>query len=1367
MQKVKWGIQRARQNHAMVVSLPNFKETYTVLEIFAGRATMTQVARNRAGWRAMDPVDLYYGYDIRNAHTRLRIMEAIRENKPDLVTLSPRCGPWSQFQRLNPNIDQIMLDRKADLPLWRFTREVWDEQTKHGRLVLTENPAQSEALNLDFMKDRPQLHRAKVPQCAFGLKDVISGKPHQKYTALDVNDYYMCEGLMHGAVCNHKPEEHQAIEGSVFYEGHSQRRSALAARWTQEFCHHMLDAAEYAWEKCEDEAPRKLSDGRQVHALHHALPVEPLPTPEGELRRQLEKADWRGGQYDYVFFEGNARQGPYKIRQALAHLHVVLGHPSADRLKRMLQIAGCSSVVLKTAEGLQCQICQAVRPPGAEPKVSGQRPTRFGEKVLSDSFYVWDIADERYNVTHLLDGLTEYHVGIVSKQPSASVSAELLQNRWCAVFGPPDVLQTDGGKEYEEVVQRLGRALDFRHEVVPPGAKWRQGQVERHGAVVKLMMMRTIAAHQVKGLEDLKLVAAACFSAKNRLCNKMGMSPMQAVTGRDVAVPTSIMDQLCSGQLKLAMNAALDEKEALRKAERIRAAAVDSFNWIDSNEVIRKGLHARSRPPKLEMILEGSTVYVHQPPPHRRGQPRRLQDHVSWDGPGIVVCVERQQNVPNRIWVRIRGKVRSFPLEKVRMATPDEMLGSRFIVSMLDQMADEIRMGKLQLEEPRPDPLPAGHRQRQERAIMEEEEKSDEEMRQGAAQADPYPKADGDRARQLRRMELLNDVPASVRSSLSSGSSGPALVRRLQSDERSQMMQEDDEEDELMETREEGVEPSGMQFAQKKQLFEDFSKKKQKPSTLMEANLRSGAPKATTRVKNIRKLIQKSRQTPAVQKARRERMDREEAASLVCFAEACEKDDFEQAWAVACQEWEIQEAFWTQPEPRTWAQCEVQEKINTQQREHQQAIAGAGVLDKTKIEEAAGFQKVVTGKARLEYQWGQLSQEWKEAFKEPLIKAIKIYFDHDAMEGVSRDKVIDPKRILSSRFVLTNKGGGKLETAILKGRLVLGGHRDPDVGKFPTLAPTAAALAHNLINFISVQMGWVVHYEDVSSAFLQGKHLPREREIYVRIPKGYPDYIEHYIRSKLGATMRDDLMRLTKGGFGLPESPRLWYLEYKETLQQCSMRELDLLPGVFVAHHPDGKLRALACIHVDDTRYCGDASSEEIWKQVHQCLNFGEVRKATDGWVKFCGRWERQNPQTLEFEYSMDEYSKGLQKMRTLESYRLDPKEVIEDEKMLDKGEITAEEYTHGKKKHKKNPSGLSGEQRLAMSSILGQLNWMARQGRFDLSYGVSHVQQLMAREPGEALEFLNKVIYRARQPMTQVIRKLKDWENLRGVVSQ
>ena len=57
------------------------------------------------------------------------------------------------------------------------------------------------------------------------------------------------------------------------------------------------------------------------------------------------------------------------------------------------------------------------------------------------------------------------------------------------------------------------------------------------------------------------------------------------------------------------------------------------------------------------------------------------------------------------------------------------------------------------------------------------------------------------------------------------------------------------------------------------------------------------------------------------------------------YAESCEKSDSEQAWRGARQEWELQEAFWTQPE----------EKIK--QREHRQDVARARVVDKKKIEE--------------------------------------------------------------------------------------------------------------------------------------------------------------------------------------------------------------------------------------------------------------------------------------------------------------------------------------------------------------------------------------------------------------------------------
>ena len=93
-----------------------------------------------------------------------------------------------------------------------------------------------------------------------------------------------------------------------------------------------------------------------------------------------------------------------------------------------------------------------------------------------------------------------------------------------------------------------------------------------------------------------------------------------------------------------------------------------------------------------------------------------------------------------------------------------------------------------------------------------------------------------------------------------------------------------------------------------------------------------------------------------------------------------------------------------------------------------------------------------------------------------------------------------------------------------------------------------------------------------------------------------PDKPVHIIREVFGAECRDELVKLTKGGFGLPESPRLWYLEYKKTLVSLGGVELRLLPGFFVFYNERGGLRAMACSHVDDTRYAGDATSPQIWK---------------------------------------------------------------------------------------------------------------------------------------------------------------------------
>ena len=416
-------------------------------------------------------------------------------------------------------------------------------------------------------------------------------------------------------------------------------------------------------------------------------------------------------------------------------------------------------------------------------------------------------------------------------------------------------------------------------------------------------------------------------------------------------------------------------------------------------------------------------MYVHDPPPSRRGQGKRLQDHSSWDGPALVVCVERNRNVPNRVWVRLRSKVKSFPLEKIRMATPDEMLGSHYIVQILDDMAEDIKQGNLLVED-QPESRGKVH-PREEIWDPEELEKLDDEQ---AAK----------RIKQVRRQGLLDDVPAPIRQATSSESSSCVLGRRLDSQERLELLREDDEELVPGKAPPSGgapqatpaqastvsssaeskwpedspvKEPSHMRFQEKRKLFEDFAKKKGRPSALTEAQLRSGMEQANSNVRNFKKIIRKGK-LAAQKVVRKGRMEREEAHSMVMYV-TDEASETERMWQEACEQQQLQEVFWAQ-----------QPEVETEARKMAVAVQG-------QHKQEAEAAKIVTGKARLEYDWKQLTSEWKDAYREPLLKAIRIYFDHQALEGVPNDQVVDARRILTTRFVLTNKGGAELDEAVL------------------------------------------------------------------------------------------------------------------------------------------------------------------------------------------------------------------------------------------------------------------------------------------------------------------------------------------------
>lgn len=1415
-QQMKKAVLCALAVLALVQGVGKWETKYTVLEVFAGKATITSVALTREGWKAYEPVDILLGgtsHDLANKKNREALLEAVRRWEPDLVVMTPPCGPWSLWPNQAADMEALAEKRRLQLPFWKLVADIWEEQTKHGRLAMTEQPETSEALNLSYMLNRKEVHRVIVDQCQFGLKDPVSHLFYRKATALDVNNKMWADQLAQVKRCNHAPSQHEQVKGTVKYEGQWHKRSELAGRWPAALASHVLSTAEKVLSGTLSPQPERIKlhepcggDQWFVHA------VEEVVTPEEALRNQLKEIG--GERYDFVTFEGQARALPRRIRSMLAHLHVTMGHLSNERLARMLSLAGGSRQILLGVHNMRCQVCAMVKPPSSKPQVSYNKPSNFNQRISGDCFHVWDIKNLRYTICHFIDELTDYQVGDITFDPISEWTARVLRDKWYGVFGTPDVLVTDGGKEFCGALARLNDMCGVQHEVVPDQAKWRMGHAERHGALVKIIMMKIITALRIETMEEMKWTLTYALAAKNRMCNAGGMSPLQAVTGRNSPLPASLMAQLYSGKMKFRLNQELTRDEALRRAERIRAAAVEACHWVDAHEGLRKALNARSRPPKFEGLKEGTCVYVYEPPTSRKGLARRMQDDVSWNGPGVIVCVEKDQNIPHRVWVRIRSKVKAYPLEKIRLATADEMVSAEFIVGALREVEGELEEGRLkvveqervkdtrreqrmkQLKDGRKSPAAAPTTPAQAKALAspstpaaaapktpaqtkalvspstpaaaapktpvqtkvqppvmkqvptahggrtEEPPPSPDELemtlmelaRHRSAVEEPRPKAKKQTpsaaiapGRKTEEPRPGRGAPHTAQAQASASAAAPSQPHEVavppsltssEDDEAARQrwearreMQHDvpqalrRDKKGALEEEEEEVEPHLLPFVKKQKLFQDMQGKKGEASTMAQAELRSELEDMWRKLKVTRKRMRWAEKEIGRRKASK--------AKHSIFHVAWDIDTFQQKESrlkemqQLLQEAEVFGAQWRNGNG-AWEEEILRQKKERIEAEQQMSVE---------------ISQVITGKQRLEYQWNKLDAAWQAAYQQPLLKAVRVYFEHEALEGVKEDAMIDPRKILNSRFVLTNKGEENLEGAELKARWILGGHKDPELGNHPTLAPTSSLLGHNLLNFVAVQMGWTVYYEDVSAAFLQGKPLPREREVYVRLPGGYPEYVKDEIRKLLGAGFRVDLLRLLKGGFGLAESPRLWYLEYKATLKELGLWELKLVPGMFRAFHPNGELRAVVCIHVDDTRYAGDSTAQELWDELHKRLKFGALRKATDGWQKFCGRWERQDPQTFEFYYSMNEY--------------------VKKNPEISKGTI---EF---------NGKVLTESIKKEIGSLLGQISWAGRQGRPDLMYGVSHCQQLAGLGDPEAIVWLKRLLQRARQSMEIKISQL------------
>jgi len=702
---IQAGVQRALRTHQRIYNVVKMKyKRWSLMEIFAGRATLSEMAHESERWDVLPPQDVLYGLDLTSEEHQQMLKDVIDAQKPEVITLSPPCGPWSSWQRMRKRKDILSALRREHMPFWEFVMWVWSYQTTNGRLVVLEQPAQSDALKMPLMGRRPHVYQQVVHMCKLGLVDQESGRPHKKPTAIQMNHPCINSTAFPPVVCDHKPGEHQPIEGSVSLPDPngtgrhvSIRRSTLASRWSEEFCQWLLTGLESALEESAQKIVVPLHAQVPPNRIWETVPAEVEPTPEGQLRQHMKMVD-NGTRYEYINFAGGAALLHRTIRSTLAHLHVSLGHIPNEKLQRMLQLNGAQAEIVQAVKQLQCQICAQVMPPMATPKAAFQRPTSFNERIVADTFFVWDATNEKFAVTHILDTFSLYQIAVAAKDPSAETSTNLLRDRWFGVFGPPSVLMTDQGTEFRGILEYLLTTFAVFHDVVPPTAHWRMSLAERHGAVLKVMLMKVIKETTVIGLEDLKQAVVSVTASRNRQARVAGFSPIQLVFGKECGAPNNLMDTL-AGHMKFQLAQPASVDESFHRAAQIRKAANDAFQWMEASEALKRAAGSRSRLPKLELITEGAQVMYYEPPANRRGLSRRLQDQISWVGPALVVAIERKDGAVKRVWLRYQNKLKGMPLEYVRLAVVEEQEAADIARESLMELEKQLETGRVNAEQ--------------------------------------------------------------------------------------------------------------------------------------------------------------------------------------------------------------------------------------------------------------------------------------------------------------------------------------------------------------------------------------------------------------------------------------------------------------------------------------------------------------------------------------------------------------------------------------------------------------------------------------------------------------------------------------------
>jgi len=602
------------------------------------------------GFTSVGSFDISDGWDWRKAIHRRRAEELIALTLPDVLVMTPPCGPLSRLQQCTPlekrrNLEEHMADVENAVDMVRWCLRQANKQLAVGKHYFFEATATGETWDIQEMREfceKWNHPKIDVAACAVGLKDKVSHKLFGKRWRIMTSSVTVAM-MLEPLVCS-RDHDHEIVEGS----SGGQLRSVQSQVYPKRLIRKILGGF--------------LMDETMAHACTEITQSSTICCPISQATIQ----------------DGFKTEGRRKIEAALRKLHTNLGHASTQDMLRILQHHGAQPQVLEMVKAFECDICRA----------------RQGPKAVKDSTPPKDIAPLRYigldvkwlptwkpglrikalNIVCRSSGLQHMYPFREGEQECSEVIARLYR-QWTRSFGRPKYCKFDAsrcnlGQLFMDCLERDGTvALD-----IPGEAHEQLGDVETQGRHFEDMLVKVITDVNPQSYPEWHECVDCTVEARNMLLKRQGHSAYQLVFGRSPEIPG---DDILGDQPNVIANSAILEDAIAEFSHRARIAAKQAVIAALDHRAARIALNSRPRPTRE--FRPGDEVAV-----WRRGRGIK-RSTARWRGPGIVAG-----NTGGNYWVSMPGSFIKCSPEQLRLRTTEEREADRFLVRDLRSAAAQL-----------------------------------------------------------------------------------------------------------------------------------------------------------------------------------------------------------------------------------------------------------------------------------------------------------------------------------------------------------------------------------------------------------------------------------------------------------------------------------------------------------------------------------------------------------------------------------------------------------------------------------------------------------------------------------------------------